>query len=101
MSDSSKLDNQDLSMVRQEIDLIDKQLIELLRQRSECVEQIAKYKCQHKLSIYDATRENRILDKITKENPSQYQSVDMANIFHAIMRAGLNQQLLYRAEHEE
>jgi chorismate mutase / prephenate dehydratase len=101
MSDSDNLDPQDLSEVRQTIDSIDKQLIELLRQRSECVEKIAIFKCEHKLSIYDAVRENKILDKITKENPSQYQAVDMANIFHAIMRAGLNQQLLYRSEHEE
>ena len=101
MSDLDCSDNKDLSSVRESIDKIDKQLIDLLRQRSECVEQIAIYKCEHKLSIYDATRENKILDKITKENPSCYQAVDMANIFHAIMRAGLNQQLLYRSEHEE
>jgi len=100
MPEIEKKDSQTLIEARNSIDLIDRKLIELLKQRSLCVEQIAAYKCEHKISIYDATRENKILDKITLENPSQYQSVDMANIFHAIMRAGLNQQLLYRAEHE-
>lgn len=101
MSDLKNLDSHDLLKLRESIDSIDKQLIELLKQRSECVEQIAIYKCKHKISIYDAARENKILDKITKENPSLYQAVDMANIFHSILRAGLNQQLLYRSEHED
>jgi chorismate mutase len=94
------LSDSDLETARQEIDAIDSQITELLKLRSEWVQQIAIYKCQNKISIYDASRENKILDKITQQNPSLYQAVDMANIFHAIMRAGLNQQLLYRSEHE-
>lgn len=101
MSVSKNITKEDLSSVRQTIDQIDEQLINLLKQRSECVEKIAEYKCINKLSIYDAARENRILEKVTKNNPTRYQSVDMANIFNAILRAGLNQQLLYRSEHEE
>ena len=101
MSSGKKIGIDELNSVRQTIDDIDAQIIQLLSERSNCVKQIAIYKCENKLSIYDAERENKILDKITRENPSQYQAVDMANIFHAIMRAGLNQQLLYRSEHEE
>ncbi len=91
----------DLSEIRQNIDAIDAKLIELLTQRSQCVEKIADIKCKHKVSIYDSNRENRIIEKVTTDNPSSYQAVDMANIFHSILRAGLNQQLLYRSEHEE
>ncbi len=101
MSVPKNITQQDLATVRQTIDLIDEQLTSLLKQRSECVEKIAEYKCVNNLSIYDAERENRILEKVTKNNPTRYQAVDMANIFHAILRAGLNQQLLYRSEHEE
>ncbi|WP_196138040.1 chorismate mutase [Aliikangiella sp. G2MR2-5] len=92
---------QSLALVREEIDKIDQALIDLLRQRSECVEKIAKIKCEGKLSIYDSERENKILEEKTQNNPTLYQSVDLANIFHAILRAGLNQQLLYRSEHED
>ncbi|MCW8879304.1 MAG: chorismate mutase [Kangiellaceae bacterium] len=90
-----------LNKIRSNIDKIDKQLIELLRQRSLCVQEIAEIKCQNQLPIYDGNREKRILEEKTSNNPTKYQAVDLANIFHAIMRAGLNQQLLYRSEHEE
>lgn len=90
-----------LVQLREMIDQVDKQLLDLLTHRSDCVEKIAAIKCQHKLPIYDGVRENRIIEKMTQDNPTRYQSVDLANIFHSILRAGLNQQLLYRAEHEE
>ncbi len=90
-----------LKEIRQDIDRIDNQLIELLKQRSECVERVAKIKCENQLPIYDSKRENEILDEITHNNPTKYQNVDLANIFHTILRAGLNQQLLYRSEHED
>ena len=90
-----------LNEIRNKIDNIDEQLIELLKQRSICVEAIAEIKCLNKLSIYDGNREKLILEEKTANNPTKYQAVDLANIFHAIMRAGLNQQLLYRSEHEE
>ena len=88
-----------LATARDEIDKIDEQLITLLAQRSQCVEKIAEIKCHSKISIYDSERENKILQAVTENNPTKYQSVDMANIFHSILRAGLNQQLLYRSEH--
>lgn len=92
---------QQLAEIRTQIDGIDKSLIDLLGQRSNCVDVIAKIKCENKISIYDSGRENSILDKITSNNSTKYQAVDMANIFHSILRAGLNQQLLYRSEHED
>jgi|GEM_PF-3182197 len=101
MSEVDSSHQQHLSDVRQKIDDIDSQIIDLLAQRSECVEQIAAIKCREKLSIYDSGRENLIIEKVTQDNPTRYQAVDMASIFHAILRAGLNQQLLYRSEHEE
>jgi len=98
---STKKASSDLQAIRKEIDRIDSSIIDLLRERSECVEKVAVVKCEHKLPIYDSKRENEILDEITQSNPTLYQNVDLANIFHAILRAGLNQQLLYRSEHEE
>ena len=92
---------EELVIIRETIDDIDQQIIDLLINRSNCVEKIAQYKCTHQLPIYDGVREGKILDKVTSENPTNYQSVDMANIFNAIIRAGLNQQLLYRAEHKD
>ncbi|TQV84414.1 chorismate mutase [Aliikangiella coralliicola] len=100
MSQVESSNDSELFDVRREIDQIDEKIIQLLTLRSKCVEQIAEIKCRQNLSIYDSSRENNIIEKFTRDNPTHYQSVDMANIFHAILRAGLNQQLLYRAEHE-
>ena len=89
-----------LAALREQIDTIDKQILELLTQRSACVQQIAQEKCEHKRPIYDAQREAGIIRRIVGNNPTQYQDVDLENIHHMILRAGLNQQLLYRSEQE-
>ncbi len=94
-------DKSDLSQSRCRIDEIDQQIITLLTQRSACVNEIAGIKYQHKMPIYDSERETKIIEKISAYNPTGYHDVDMATIFHAILRAGLNQQLLYRSAHEE
>jgi len=91
----------ELSSVREKIDQVDSQLLDLLTQRSHWIEKIAEIKCRNRCSIYDGERENLILEKVTAENPTSYQATDMASIFHAILRAGLNQQLLYRSEHKD
>ncbi|MDH5432904.1 MAG: chorismate mutase [Gammaproteobacteria bacterium] len=98
MTEVKKEFSEQLANIRLSIDKIDESIVELLKQRSECVKQIAIIKCSSGQAIYDQSREATILDNIVKNNPTNYQSVDLANIFHAILRAGLNQQLLFRSE---
>jgi len=101
MSDMNDCHRQYLQQARQSIDLIDKKLLQLLTERSVCIDNIAEIKRQKKLTIYDGQRENFIIDKVVQENPTHYHAIDIANIFHAIFRAGLHQQLIYRAQFEE
>ena len=53
-----------LSEIRQKIDEIDSQLLPLFVQRMKCAETVAKNKMELNLPIFNAERENQILDKV-------------------------------------
>ncbi len=97
----TKPPNSGLSLLRQEIDVIDSNIVQLLTQRSESIEKIAAIKCQQKLSFHDYERENEIVRKVTWTNPTKYHAIDMANIFQAIFRAGRRQQRLFHAKQKD
>ncbi|MGI6556744.1 MAG: chorismate mutase [Pseudoramibacter sp.] len=53
----------DLSEIREEIDRIDRQMIELFQQRLDCVCDVARYKHANGLPIFDETREKAVIAK--------------------------------------
>ena len=53
-----------LKPIRDEIDKIDEQLIELFKQRMECSKKVAEYKLENGLPIFNAEREKDILDSV-------------------------------------
>lgn len=53
-----------LSEIRQKIDEIDSQLLPLFVERMKCAETVAKNKMEQNLPIFNAERENQILDKV-------------------------------------
>ena len=55
----------DLQELRNEIDNIDGELIELFRKRMDLSKKVAEYKKQHDLPVYDPVREEEILDKLS------------------------------------
>lgn len=57
----------DLKDIRQEIDRIDKQLLSLFNERMKCSIQVAEYKKEHNLPIFNSEREKEILDKVEKD----------------------------------
>ena len=54
----------DLSEIRQEIDQIDNELIALFLRRMHCSEEVARYKIANGVPVFDAAREQKILDKV-------------------------------------
>ena len=50
--------------LRDDIDLIDNQIIQLLDQRLELVKEIGIYKKERKIEVLDSKRERIIIDKI-------------------------------------
>ncbi len=73
----------DLNELRQEIDEIDTEIMQLLDARFECVKQIGKYKQEHNLNVLDQKREAIVVDKIKAKNLSNEQAV--ISIYQQIM----------------
>lgn len=53
-----------LDQIRQEIDSIDKQLIELFKQRMDCAKAVGEYKKANSIPVLNQSRENQVLDKV-------------------------------------
>ncbi|MDO4378254.1 MAG: 3-dehydroquinate synthase [Erysipelotrichia bacterium] len=53
----------DLDKFRTEINEIDKQMTDLFERRMKCVREIAKYKKENNLPIYDENREKEVIEK--------------------------------------
>lgn len=55
-----------LDALRNSIDAIDHQILELLRQRVELVLEVGELKRQHQAEVYDPARERRVLDALAR-----------------------------------
>ncbi|MEW5974463.1 MAG: chorismate mutase [Acidobacteriota bacterium] len=75
----------DLADWRKRIDEIDKQLAELLCERSRCVIEIGKIKRQQNLPLYDPEREQKILDRVASNNPGPLESKALQRLFERII----------------
>lgn len=57
------MERQDLEIIRENIDKVDKQLVELLEKRIELVKEVGLYKSQRGLPVYDGNREEKVIEK--------------------------------------
>ena len=53
-----------LSEIREEINEIDREMIELFKRRMACASSVAEYKAEHNLPVFDPERERALLTKI-------------------------------------
>ncbi len=66
----------DLSHYRSEIDTIDKELIKLFERRIEISKNIAKYKSENNMQIFDESREKEVIEKNLKRlSKKEYEKV--------------------------
>lgn len=56
----------ELSEIREQIDRIDRQLVDLFIQRMNCSASVAEYKREHNMPVLDASRERALLNKISE-----------------------------------
>ncbi len=56
-----------LEEIRREIDGIDAQLLPLLQRRMDCAKQVADYKAAHGLPVFNAAREEQILERVAAQ----------------------------------
>lgn len=76
----------DIREIRDEIDVIDHKLVELLEQRMDAVVKIAEYKKETGKPIFDAQREKAVLDKVTNLVKNHEHKVTIRNTFEDIMK---------------
>lgn len=64
--------NIDLNKIRDQIDSIDDQLIELFEKRMNLASDVAKYKMENNMQILNSKREREIINRISKNIAPQY-----------------------------
>ena len=71
--------------MRDAIDIIDRQLVELLAERLRLVMKVGEIKRAHHLTVYDAERERDLFERVSRAAPSPL-TPDMAQrIFECII----------------
>jgi chorismate mutase/prephenate dehydratase len=81
-----------LKKIREEIDVIDRQLLSLFNERAKCAEQVAKIKLANDgdaAVFYRPEREAQVLEKVMSENPGPLNKKTVGLIFRELMSACL------------
>ncbi len=63
----------DIKELRTKIDAVDEQLVKLYVERMNLAGQVAEYKKENKLKIFDSTRERQLLDKVTTQAGTEHE----------------------------
>ncbi len=77
--------SEDLAGARQQINQIDKKIVKLLRQRFEAASQVADIKKDRGLPVFDASREEAVLERVTAMDPDKGTRQYIWNIYRSIM----------------
>ncbi len=70
---------------RNEIDLIDEQLVRLLNERSKCAIELGRIKCELGLAIYSPDREKQVIQHVTDVNGGPLDAAAMRRLFERII----------------
>jgi len=84
-----------LKKYRKDIDKIDRNLVELLNKRAEIVSSVKKLKSMRGMPLYDAKREEDLINNIIKYNKGPLYNDNVIQIFESILR---NVQILEKDE---
>jgi len=82
----------DLSELRDQIDSLDQQILQLINQRARCAEQVAKVKRgqgETEVQFFRPEREAQVLQRIKELNPGPLADEEAARLFREIMSACL------------
>jgi len=84
-----------LEEYREEIDRIDRAIVDYVNERAKLVLEIKRLKKKNNIPLYDAKREEELLDNIAKYNKGPLYNDNVVQIFESILR---NVQILERGE---
>lgn len=74
----------ELDEIRKNIDTVDGELLELFARRMELCEEVAQYKAQNGMEIFQSGREQQVLDRIAERSPEKLESASRL-LFSQIM----------------
>jgi len=74
-----------LEEFRLRIDVIDRQIVELLNERTRVVEEIGRVKGEAQLPIYEPKREDQVFANITASNQGPITAAGLRSIFERII----------------
>jgi chorismate mutase len=74
-----------LSDWRRRIDEIDKKLVQLLNERSQCALEVGKLKQAAKIPLYQPDRENEVLENTERNNPGPLTNAAIRRLFERII----------------
>ena len=80
----------DIGALRQAIDEIDENIINLINQRLSLAKQIGDFKKQDGIQITDGAREKKIGGRLLEKNHGPMGAEGLRNIFEAIIAEGRN-----------
>jgi chorismate mutase/prephenate dehydratase len=75
----------DLAQLRDELDVIDKEIVELYEKRMDVCSQVAEYKLENGKRVFDKEREKQKLDTVAKLTHSDFNARGVRDLFEQIM----------------
>lgn len=85
--------NSDLNELRQQIDLIDNQILDLLNQRARVVVSVGRRKEGNEKTFYVPSREKAIYERLTSQNRGPFPNEAVCKVFREIISASLNMEM--------
>lgn len=91
----------ELDELRQQIDAIDKKLLQLFNQRAQLAVQVGDYKKKRQLPIYDPQREAAILNKLCQYNPGPLPAEAITRLFERVIDEARHLERVYAKQRED
>ncbi|MGE5628312.1 MAG: chorismate mutase [Solirubrobacterales bacterium] len=80
------MDIKELDLIRQEINKIDDEIIELFKIRMQAVRQVANFKIKNNMEVLDTNREGFILNKYTSDIKEDDIKKEVTEFIQAILK---------------
>jgi 3-deoxy-7-phosphoheptulonate synthase / chorismate mutase len=84
--------NHELNQLRERVEEINLQLLELINERARAVQEIGRVKESQGVNKYDPVREREMLNKIKEHNDGPFEDSVILHLFKQIFKAGLDLQ---------
>lgn len=88
----------DLGLLREEIDAIDRRLVELFEERMQIAENVARYKLANGKEVFDKERELAKLKAVRSQAQDEQNQEGIESLFHNIMAISRRRQYTLMAE---